>query len=125
MRLVLDAGALIGIDRGERRVAALIELGRRSNAELVTTAPVVAQAWRHGSRQARLAQALAMIEVEPVDLEASQDAGELLAASQTSDAIDALLALLARPSDQVLTSDPDDLAALLDARKVKALVVEV
>ena len=80
MRLVLVSGALIGIDRGERRVAALIELGRRSNA---------------------------------------------VAASQTSDAIDALLALLVRPSDQVLTSDSDGLEALLDARKVKALVVSV
>lgn len=46
MRLVLDAGALIGIERDDRRVAGLIELGRRVGATLVTVAPVVGQAWR-------------------------------------------------------------------------------
>jgi len=38
MRLVLDAGALIGIDRADRRVAGLIELGQRAGAGLVTSA---------------------------------------------------------------------------------------
>lgn len=46
MDLVLDAGALIAIDRADRRVAGLVELGRRAGATLVTVAPVVAQAWR-------------------------------------------------------------------------------
>ena len=43
MNLVLDAGALISIDRDDRRTAGLIELGWRSGAGLVTTAPVVGQ----------------------------------------------------------------------------------
>lgn len=51
MNLVLDAGALIGIGRDDRRVAGLIELGRRAAARLVTTAPVVGQAWRDGARR--------------------------------------------------------------------------
>jgi len=61
VNLVLDAGALIGVDRDDRRTAGLIELGRRSGAELVTSAPVVAQAWRGSARQARSARLLAMI----------------------------------------------------------------
>lgn len=125
MRLVLDAGALIGIDRADRRVAGLIELGRRSGAELVTTAPVVAQAWRDGARQARLARSLAMMHVEVTDLEAAKNAGELLASSRTTDVVDALLALQVRQSDQVLTSDPDDLATLLDAQSLRAQIVLV
>jgi hypothetical protein len=40
VNLVLDAGALIGIDRDDRRTAGLIELGRRSGAALVTTHPL-------------------------------------------------------------------------------------
>lgn len=125
MRLVLDAGALIGIDRDDRRVAGLVELGRRQGATLVTTAPVVGQAWRDGARQVRLARLLPMVETLAVDLEAARAAGELLASSGTADVVDALLARLARPGDQVLTSDPADLTGLLDARGVAAPVVRV
>jgi hypothetical protein len=125
MRLVLDAGALIAIDRGDRRVAALIALGRRIGAELVTVAPVVAQAWRDGARQTLLSRALPMIEVVPTDLGTAKRAGELLRSSSGSDVVDALLVLAARPGDQVLSSDPRDIGALLTARGVEARVLPV
>lgn len=125
MRLVLDAGALIGIDRRDRRVAGLIELGRRAGAELVTTAPVVGQVWRAGARQAALARALPMIEVQPASLDDARSAGELLAATATSDVVDALLALLVLPGDQILTTDPTDLTALVEARGIPARVVRI
>jgi hypothetical protein len=123
--MVLDAGALIGIDRPDRRVAGLIALGRRAGADLVTTAPVVAQVWRDGARQANLARALAMIDVAVVDLDVARSAGELLKAAGGSDVVDASVALLARPGDQVLTSDPGDLETLLKTRPVAAVVVRV
>ncbi len=125
MRLVLDAGALIGIGRNDRRVAGLIELGRRAGAELVTTAPVVAQAWRGGARQARLAQALPMMEVHEVTLADAKLAGALLATSSSSDVVDALVALLAQPGDQLLTSDPDDISVLRTACAVPFNIVTV
>ncbi len=125
MNLVLDAGALIGIDRNDRRVAGLIELGRRAGAELVTTAPVLGQAWRDGARQAQLARSLPMIDVRPVDVDQAKSAGELLASASTSDVVDALVAQLAMPADQILTSDPDDLNQLITARGVAAIVVPV
>ena len=125
MNLVLDAGARIGIDRDDRRVAALIELGRRAGAELISTTPVIAQAWRNGARQARLARALPMIDVRPVQLGDAKTAGELLAATDTSDVVDALLAQLAQPGDQILTSDPADLADLLAARHITATIVTI
>lgn len=125
MRLILDAGALIAIDRDDRRVAGLIALGRRAGADLVSVAPVVAQVWRNGARQARLARALPMIDVLDVDLASAQAAGEVLAESGGSDVVDALVALATRPGDQVLTSDPDDLGVLLEARRVKATVVRL
>lgn len=125
MNLVLDAGALIGIDRESRRTAGLIELGRRSGANLVTSAPVVAQAWRGGGRQARLARLLAMIEVRAAHLPDARAAGELLASSGSADVVDALLAMVALPGDQVLTSDPDDLRMLLAHRGIPVTVVQV
>lgn len=125
MNLVLDAGALIGIDRDDRRVAGLVELGRRAGANLVTSAPVVAQAWRNGARQARLARRLPMVDVRETGLRQARAAGELLCAGGTSDVVDALLALVAVPGDQVLTSDPVDLEALLGQREIPVTVVSV
>jgi hypothetical protein len=122
--MVLDAGALIAMDRADRRVAGLIALGRRAGADLVTVTPVVAQVWRDGARQVHLARALAMIDIAPMDLDA-RSAGELLTAAGGSDVVDASVALLARPGDQVLTSDQGDLETLLKARPVVATVVRV
>lgn len=125
MNLVLDAGALIGIDRDDRRVAGLIELGRRAGADLVTVAPVVGQAWRDGARQARLARALAMIDVRVVDLDDAKRAGVVRGRAGGADVVDALAVLLALPGDQVLTSDPEDLSRLASANDVDVRVVAV
>jgi hypothetical protein len=122
---VLDAGALIGIDRDDRRTAGLIELGRRSGAGLVTTAPVVGQVWRGSARQARLARLLAMIDVRAAHLAEARAAGELMAATGTADVVDALLVLLALPGDQLLTSDPNDVRALVAERRIPLTVVGV
>jgi hypothetical protein len=125
VNLVLDAGALIGIDRDDRRVAGLIELGRRAGADLTTVAPVVGQAWRDGARQARLARALAMIDVRVVELDDAKRAGVLLGHADSADVVDALAVLLALPGDQVLTSDPEDLSRLAAANDVEVRVVAV
>ena len=66
-----------------------------------------------------------MIDARTVDIGVAKTAGELLATSTTSDVVDALLALLAPPGDQILTSDPGDLKALRRARKVPATLVMV
>jgi hypothetical protein len=125
VNLVLDAGALIGIDRDDRRIAGLIELGRRSGAVLVTSAPVVGQVWRGTARQARLARLLPMIDVRVAGLADARAAGELLAATGTADVVDALLALSAVPGDQLLTSDPNDLRTLVGERGTPMTVVVV
>ena len=66
-----------------------------------------------------------MVDTRVVDIEAAKRAGELLATARTADVIDALLAQLASTGDQILTSDPGDLARLLDARGVGVAVVAV
>ena len=125
MNLVLDAGALIGIDRRDREVLAHIEIGRRAGASLVTSTPVVGRAWRDGARQARLARSLSMIDAIPVALVDAQRAGELLGTSGTADVVDALLVGIALPGDRVLTSDPTDIRILAEARGVDVVVVVV
>jgi hypothetical protein len=58
---------------------------------VVTAAALVAQAWRNGGRQARLARLLPMIEIRTTGLPEACAAGELLAGSGTIDVLDALV----------------------------------
>lgn len=72
-----------------------------------------------------LARLLPMIDVRAARLDDARAAGELLASSGTADVVDALLAMVAVPGDQVLTSDPDDLRMLLAHRGIPVTVVRV
>lgn len=125
MSLVLDAGALIGIDRGDRRVGALLRVAQQERLPLRTSAAAVAQVWRDGARQARLARLLAGIDTVALDVTAAKRLGTLLGVARTADVVDAHVASLARTGDRVLTSDPADLRHLLDRRAVGAVVVQV
>lgn len=125
MRLILDAGALIAFDKGDPRVRARLAAARRVEAELVTTSPVIGQAWRDGRKQALLARLIASTRVEAPDETAAKQAGVLLARTNTSDVVDALLAGLVNNGDMVITSDAGDIERLLVARGVRASVVAV
>jgi hypothetical protein len=123
--LILDAGALIAIDRGDRQVLAQVEDADRAGDPVRTNAMAAAQVWRDGKgRQARLARALRDITVESIAGEDGMRAGELLGRARLRDAIDASVALLAGPGDRVLTSDPGDLRRLCDAVGNRAVVVD-
>lgn len=121
---VLDAGALTALDRGDRDVWALIAEVQCAGRRPVVPAPVIAQAWRGGARQARLATVLAAAELVAADGPMSRRAGELLGRTRTSDVLDALVALAAtdRPGHEVLTSDPDDIDRLLQALGVRRTI---
>ena len=84
----------------------------------VTHGGIVGQVWRGtGPRQSLLAIALDGIEVRPLDDDLGRAAGKLLAAARTADVIDAAIVLLADEDDQIITSDPDDLAPLARAAR--------
>jgi hypothetical protein len=124
--LVLDAGAFVAVERGERDVMALIKRERQAGRLPLTSGGVVAQVWRGGrGRQAPLARLLAGAHVEPIDDTLARQAGMLLAASGRSDAIDATVACLARDGDDILTSDPHDLHALALAAGVHVELIPV
>ena len=58
--LVLDAGAFVAVERGDREVVALVKRERLAGRPPVTSGGVVAQVWRGGrGRQAELARLLA------------------------------------------------------------------
>lgn len=123
MTLVLDAGALIALDRNERAAWTRLKAALVRGEVPTTHAGVVAQVWRDGSRQARLASALASVEVRPIDDPLARAVGELLRRTRTADVIDAALAAVTSDGDSVITSDPEDLRKLLAAagRSVRVL----
>ncbi len=124
MSLVLDAGALLAVERGHRDVVALIKQELLAGRVPLTHGGVVGQVWR-GGRQARLATLLSGLHVWPLDERLGRQAGELLAAARRADVVDAALALLASDGDSVLTSDPGDIATLARAAGVHVDVVRV
>jgi predicted nucleic acid-binding protein len=113
--LVLDAGALIALERRNRRMLALADELHRSRRRAFVPAGVVAQVWRGSPRQhavLRLVRAQT-VRVESLTEEVAVQLGLLLAKSGGADVVDAHVALLARLlRATVVTSDPDDLAAL-------------
>jgi hypothetical protein len=116
MKLVLDCGALIALERAERAMWRRFKAAALAGTPAVTHGGVVGQAWRgRGSRQALLAKALAGVDVRPLESSLGRAAGELLATTGRSDVIDAALVLLADDGDRIVTSDPDDIELLAAA----------
>lgn len=112
--LTLDAGALIAIERGDRRMIALLRfIG--DNTCLRVPAGVVGQVWRNPERQVLLARFLRLrnVSVQPLDDSLARACGALCAATRTRDVIDASVVLTAREhGDAIVTSDPDDIRRL-------------
>ncbi len=126
MSLVLDAGALVAIERSDRSVVALLKRELLAGRAPLTHGGVVGQVWRSGSgRQANLARLLRGVEVRALDGALGRRAGELLGLAGDIDVIDAAVALLALDGDVILTSDPGDLAALVAAAGTHADIVPV
>ena len=120
-RLVLDAGAFIALDRNDQAMWERVSVARRSALQMVTHAGIVGQVWRRPSLQARMARAIKYVDVLPLTIDLAQAAGLLLAATGTDDVHDATLALICQPADLLITSDVDDLATLLDVRRVRSV----
>ena len=125
MKAVLDAGALVAVDRRDRAVGAQLRVLQQQGTPLRTSAAVVGQVWRDGRTQVNLARVLAGVGIEPLSTDDGKKIGELLARAGSADVVDAHIALLAIPADLVLTSDPGDIQALLRARGIRARVTRV
>ncbi len=109
--VVLDAGALIAVDRADRWVIRLLELAQ----DIHVPAGALAQAWRNPARQVRLVRVVSAegTVIHPLDSVSARAVGQLCAATATSDIVDASVVLVARIVDGVtVTSDPDDLRRL-------------
>ncbi|MEZ5133635.1 MAG: hypothetical protein R2699_00870 [Acidimicrobiales bacterium] len=75
-RLVLDAGALIALERNDRRMWARLGAAAEATVDIVVPVGALAQVWRGTPNQARLSQALAKTRAGAFDAIAAL-AGEL------------------------------------------------
>ena len=115
MSLVLDAGALIAVERGDRATAAVIEVARQQQRRVIVPAGVVGQVWRGSARQARLSRLLNArdVVVEPLTDIGARAAGVLCGSEGGADVIDASVVLTARRYQAtVISSDRADLRVL-------------
>jgi hypothetical protein len=113
--LVLDSGALVALERDERRMWVRLKAAQLDGEVPITHAGVLAQVWRGGPRQARLAEALGGIDVRPLDESLGRGAGRLLGVAGLADVVDAAVVLLAADGDEIVTSDLADLEQLAAA----------
>lgn len=124
--LLLDAGALIAVERGDRAMLARLHIAMSEGLAVRTHSMIVAQVWRGmAGRQARLARLLDAIEVAAISEREGRAAGELCGDAATSDPIDAALVLEAGPGDWILTSDPADMRHLVETLGTAVSVVPV
>lgn len=113
--VTLDAGALIALDRDDRRIVVLLARAAELNARVTIPATALAQAIRDPARQVRLARltrqpATAVVPLDRID---ATNVGRLFAATRTADVVDAHVVVCARRARQpIVTTDPDDLLAL-------------
>jgi len=125
MAVVYDASALIAAERNDRRLWA--EHRVRLENDIVPVAPtvVVAQVSR-SPRQVQLRRLLRGCEVVALIEAIAHDAGSLLAASATSDVIDAVVVTEAdHRSADIITSDRDDITHLLDTLGSRLGVLDI
>jgi hypothetical protein len=116
MGITYDTGALIAADRAERRIWARHRALLAVREVPTVPAPVVAQSWRGGGRQALLARLLVGCDVGALDDGQARAVGSLAGRAATTDIVDVCVVEGAiRRHDLVVTSDPDDLQAIAAA----------
>jgi hypothetical protein len=128
--LVLDAGALIALDRNDREVWAILRVASDDSELIQVPAGTIAQAWRNGRRQVLLTRALRHCDEVPLDGALARAAGLLCGQSKTADIVDASVALAAaglarRGSVSVLTSDTGDMEHLIATLGITANIVSI
>lgn len=113
--LTADAGALIALERGDRRVVGLFDRAVGGGGEIHVPAGVLAQVLRLPARQAVLMRFLRHPQTRtlPLDRIDAAAVGMLLGRCGGTDVVDAHVVICARRADHpVVTSDAGDLLRL-------------
>ena len=101
MKAILDAGALVAVDRRNRLIGVQLRVLQQQGTPIWVSSAVVGQVWRDGRKQANLARVLAGVGIEALGEDDGKRIGELLALSGSADIVDAHVALITAPADLV------------------------
>jgi predicted nucleic acid-binding protein len=105
--LTLDTGALIALERRDRRAVRLVGATKRRGLRVTVPTPVVVEWWR--GQRGPVARLLEGLTVEPLDLALAKVAGEALGHETGPSVVDAVvMASAASRGDHVLTGDVDN-----------------
>jgi len=121
-RLILDAGAVIGLSRAEVRARAALAAALEVGAEVSVPAVVVAETVRAGPADAPVNRVLKAVGgVDVADESIGRIAGRLLGSAGSAATVDAIVVATAIEAGGavILTGDADDLGTLAaDDREV-------
>jgi hypothetical protein len=121
-----DTGALVAAERNNRQMWAL-HAGYLAEEIIPTVpAPVLAEAWRGGSRQASLSRLLRMCDTEPMSEELARLAGVLAGKSGHDDIVDvSVVEGAVRRGDAVVTSNMTRIRMVADATGVRLRIESI
>ena len=118
-----DTGALIAADRNDRRMWALHAGFLALEISPTVPTPVLAEAWRGGSRQASLARFLALCTTEALTEEQAKAVGALAARAEHDDIVDITVVEGAiRRRDAVVTSNPTHIRKIAAATRARLTI---
>ncbi len=116
MGVTYDTGALIAADRNDRAMWALHAGFLAEEVTPTVPSPVIAEAWRGGSRQANLSRFLALCDVENLTFGQAKAVGVLAGRAAHDDIVDVTVVEGAiRRGDAIITSDAAHIRAIAGA----------
>lgn len=126
MGITYDTGALVAAERNDRRMWALHAGFLAEEVVPTVPAPVLAEVWRGGARQASLSRLLALCDAEAMSVDQARAVGVLAGKAGHDDIVDLTVVEGAlRRGDAVVTSDPGHIHAIADAVRRKLRIESV
>ncbi len=121
-----DTGALIAAERNDRRMWALHAGLLAEEVAPIVPAPVLAEAWRGGPRQANLVRLLSMCDVEWMTEDQARKVGVLVGHSGHDDVVDVTVVEGAlRRGDAVVTTNREHIEKVGEAAGVTLRIEDV
>jgi hypothetical protein len=124
--ITYDTGTLIAADRNDRRMWALHAAFLAEEVSPTVPAPVLAEGWRGGSRQANMARLLAMCEVEHMTEDQARAVGVLAGRADHDDVVEVTVVEGAvRRHDGVVTSNKGHIEKVAQTARVRLRIESV
>ena len=121
-----DTGALVAADRNNRRMWALNAGYLAAEVIPAVPAPVLAEAWRGGARQASLVRFLRMCDIEPMSEDLARHVGVLAGKSGHDDIVGvAVVEGAIRRGDAIVTSNVTHIRKVAEAARAELRIETV